>query len=235
MTYVMSDLHGQYRQYKDMLRLIRFSDADELYILGDVVDRGPDSMKLLLDMSMYPNIVPILGNHDLTAEHLLTLLNVEITEQNHDVRLTSDSIKALSGWLLDGGQETLTDFRNLSPELRADVLDYLAEFAPYEELTVGGKRFTLVHAGIPDFDPDRPLEDYDERALLIERTDYSRRYYPDPNHYLVTGHTPTALIDPEYDGRIYRRHGHIAIDCGAVFGKRLGCIRLDDFEEFYVS
>ena len=37
-----------------------------------------------------------------------------------------------------------------------------------------------------------------------------------------------------YIGRIYRDHGHIAVDCGAGFGMPLGCIRLDDFMEFYI-
>ena len=233
MTYVMSDLHGHYQKYCEMLRLIDFSDADELYILGDTVDRGPEPMKLLTDMSMRPNVFPILGNHDFMAEYLLHKLSAEITEENCDTHLGADDLRVLSGWLTDGGQETLTDYRKLSPDERLDILDYLAEFAPYEELTVGGNRFVLVHAGLPDFDPARPLRDYDERALLIERTDYTRRYYPD--RYLITGHTPTALIDPAHSGRIYRAHGHIAIDCGAAFGKPLGCIRLDDFREFYVS
>lgn len=37
---------------------------DVLYILGDVVDRGPEPMKILNDMSMRINVFPILGNHD---------------------------------------------------------------------------------------------------------------------------------------------------------------------------
>lgn len=38
MTYVMSDIHGEYKKYLQMLELIRFSDEDELFVLGDVVD-----------------------------------------------------------------------------------------------------------------------------------------------------------------------------------------------------
>ena len=40
MTYVMSDLHGHYQKYLQMLDMIHFSDNDDLYMLGDVVDRG---------------------------------------------------------------------------------------------------------------------------------------------------------------------------------------------------
>lgn len=42
------------------------------------------------------------------------------------------------------------------------------------------------------------------------------------------------LIGPAYKGRIYKNNNHIAIDCGAVFGGRLGCLCLDTMKEFYV-
>ena len=48
--YVMSDMHGLYDRYLKMLELIRFSEEDELYILGDMIDRGPDGIPILLDM-----------------------------------------------------------------------------------------------------------------------------------------------------------------------------------------
>ena len=83
MTYVMSDLHGHYRKYLKMLDRIGFNDDDDLYILGDVVDWGPQPMELLCDMSMRMNVFPVIGNHDLTAALLLKKLNTEITEDNY--------------------------------------------------------------------------------------------------------------------------------------------------------
>lgn len=233
MTYVMSDLHGRYKQYIRMLETIRFSDEDELYILGDVVDRGPEPVRILLDMSMRANVYPILGNHEYMAEYLLAKLSTEITDDNCDTHFTAEDISALAGWLSDGGQTTLEGFRRLSPDEREGILAYLTEFAPYEELTVGKNRFVLVHGGLADFDPDRPLWDYDDYALVTEHTDYTRRYYPD--RYLITGHVPTGLIDPGCGGRIYRANGHFAIDCGNGGGGTLGCLRLDDLAEFYVE
>ena len=50
MIYVMSDIHGEYDKYIKMLELINFSNADELYVLGDIVDRGKEPVKVLLDM-----------------------------------------------------------------------------------------------------------------------------------------------------------------------------------------
>lgn len=232
MTYLMSDLHGRYESYCRMLEILDFSLKDELYILGDVVDRGPGSMELLRDMSMRPNVFPILGNHDYTAAYFLTKLSAEITAENADGHLNDRDLSGLAGWLLDGGDSTLEGFRRLTPEEREGILDYFEEFLPYEELSVGGRQFVLVHGGLADFDPNRPLWEYDPRTLVTEHTDYTRRYFPD--RYLVTGHVPTGLIDPRSAGRIFQGNGHIALDCGNGWGGALGCLRLEDMAEFYV-
>ena len=233
MTYLMSDLHGQYEKYMQMLEKIRFSDRDDLYVLGDAVDRGPEPMKLLLDMSYRINVFPILGNHDWTARTILTKLNVEITEENAETQLTADLLSAIRLWLSDGGNPTFREFHRLDPDAREAVLDYLDEFVPYEELVVNGKRYVLVHAGIQNFDPAKSLDSYDELDLIDGRCDYGRRYFKD--RILVTGHTPTLHIDPAFNGRIWRGNGHIALDCGAGFDLPLGCLRLEDGEEFYVG
>ena len=149
MTYVMSDLHGQYLKYRKMLEKIRFSDNDDLYILGDVVDRGPQSVEILTDMSMRVNVFPILGNHDMTASILLKKLCTEVTEDNYDSQLTPEILKILTMWQMDGGQTTLEGFRKLPAEEREALIEYLDEFSPYEALVVGNNRFILVHGGIP--------------------------------------------------------------------------------------
>ncbi len=233
MTYVMSDLHGQYEKFLQMLDTIHFSDDDDLYILGDVVDRGPQSVELLRDMSMRMNVFPILGNHDMTAALLLKKLCVEITEDNYASQLNPEILKILAMWQMDGGQVTLDGFKKLSVDEREVLIEYLEEFTPYETVEAAGNRFILVHGGIPYEKRNLPLSKQSVHELVIERPNYTKRYYNDV--YLVTGHTPTINIGEEYRGRIYRGNGHIAIDCGAGFGMPLGCIRLDDFKEFYVD
>ena len=57
MTYVMSDIHGCYDKYVKVLEKINFSEGDILYILGDVVDRGPNGMKVLLNIAEHKNII----------------------------------------------------------------------------------------------------------------------------------------------------------------------------------
>ncbi len=60
----MSDLHGMFQDYCEMLDKINFSNNDSLYILGDICDRGPDTAKLYLDIISRNNVYCIRGNHE---------------------------------------------------------------------------------------------------------------------------------------------------------------------------
>ena len=71
MTYVMSDIHGNYSAFQKMLKQINFTDDDLLYIAGDLVDYGADSMELLCDISMRANVYSVVGDHDLEALKML--------------------------------------------------------------------------------------------------------------------------------------------------------------------
>lgn len=64
MKYVMSDIHGCYETFLKMLKRIKFSNNDILYILGDVVDRGPEPIQALQYIMNKKNIFMIKGNHE---------------------------------------------------------------------------------------------------------------------------------------------------------------------------
>ena len=70
------------------------------------------------------------------------------------------------------------------------------------------------------------------RDRLELRPDYERQYFDDDSIYIVSGHTPTKLISGKWE--IYHSHNKIVIDCGAAFGGRRACLRLEDMAEFYV-
>lgn len=80
MIYAMSDIHGQFEQFRNLMEQIRFQKEDTLYILGDVVDRGPEPMKILKYMMTHSNIIPIIGNHEVMALPNLKLLIPEISQ-----------------------------------------------------------------------------------------------------------------------------------------------------------
>ena len=56
MNYVISDIHGCYKEYQKLLEKIYFSDTDVLYLMGDMVDRGPEPVKVLQDVMLRSNV-----------------------------------------------------------------------------------------------------------------------------------------------------------------------------------
>mgnify|MGYP003293530442 CR=1 FL=1 len=95
MIYVMSDLHGEYGRYKQMLEKSAFSENDELYVLGDVVDRGPEPVRLLQDLASRDNVFLIMGNHEAMACHVLRKLNTEITAENAETHIDLQLMEAI--------------------------------------------------------------------------------------------------------------------------------------------
>ena len=187
-------------------------------------------------MMARPNVVPILGNHELTAALCLSWLLTEITPERAD-RLGKAQFAALGNWISNGGEPTLRALKNLSQAERQEILTYLQEMELYAQVEAGGRSYVLVHAGLDHFAPGKPLEDYELEDFLFCRPSLDRDYYPD--RFLVYGHTPTRLLcrrdGAAPEDRILRRGGQIAIDCGCGFGGRLGCLCLDTLKEFYVE
>lgn len=233
MIYCVSDIHGEYDKFMRLLEKIHFSDSDVLYVLGDVFDRGPHPIQVLFEMMKHPNIIPIVGNHELMGITVLKFLMKEITEENIG-SIDDRMVQSIINWQMNGSDTTTDEFHKLSLEKRQEVMKYLGEFSAYEEVSAGNKDFLLVHAGLSNFSKRRSLDDYTLNELVWGRTDYEMKYFDDV--FVVSGHTPTQNIKQNpRPGYIYRANDHIAIDCGACFGGRLAAICLDTDEEFYVG
>lgn len=232
MTYVMSDLHGCWREYMEALEKIAFSESDRLYIIGDIVDRGPDVVPILEDVMKRDNVRVLAGNHEYMGLRVLGKICKRGFRTPLDY-LTSADIETCVLWMNDGGSQTLRQLRQGGDELLRRVAAYLADLPLYEEVSAGGRDYLLIHAGLEPFQPGKPLEDYGPAELLFCRADYSRPYFRD--RYTITGHTPTFFIEGAREGHILHRNNHIAIDCGCVYGYRLGVYCLETGEEFYVE
>ena len=75
MVYVVSNLHGNYTKFKQLLKTIAFKETDLMYVLGDIVDYGDESMELIGDLSVRYNVYPIVGEHDYIALKMLSGFN----------------------------------------------------------------------------------------------------------------------------------------------------------------
>jgi bis(5'-nucleosyl)-tetraphosphatase (symmetrical) len=79
--YAIGDIQGCYDPFRDLLDAIRFNpDKDTLWLTGDLVNRGPKSLKTLRFVkSLGDSVITVLGNHDL---HLLALAAGKVRYRN---------------------------------------------------------------------------------------------------------------------------------------------------------
>ena len=228
MVYVVSNLHGNYAKFKELIKAISFRDSDLMYILGDIVDYGDESMELIGDLSIRYNVYPIVGEHDFTALKMLSGFEKMLKSgETPDKKF----IQEMTVWTADGGQTTLDSFRTLDDEMREGIIDYLTDMTIFEEAEVKGKKYLLVHAGIAGFKKGVDLESLKPQAFFTESLDLTKKYFDDVT--VIVGHNPTTEENGG-NGKIFYGNGSIAIDCGEARGGTIGCLRLDDMKEFYV-
>lgn len=231
MIYVIGDIHGNKNKYDEMLAKLSPADTDAVFVLGDVIDVGDDSVEILQDMMYRANIYPVLGEHEYMAKKILPLIMKAKTTDEAKTMLSGEDSELFNKWLSMKSEKTVSDFLSLSDDDKESIIDYLSEFQAYEEIEAGGKTFVLSHAGISNFEEEKDLEEYSEEDFVFAQTDYSKVYFK--NKYLITGHTPTVAINQKLMGKVYSKNGHIAIDCGAAYGGRLAAICLDALKLYY--
>ena len=232
MIYVMSDLHGRYDKYRSMLTKLNLKDTDALFVLGDVIDKGNDGIKILKDMMYRANIYPILGEHEYMAKKILPEI-VNAQSVDNCASIVSDENKLLfASWIKSGGFATIEKFLALSDEDRESIIDYLEEFEPYEEIEAASRNFVLVHAGIKNFEDTKELDEYDESDFVFEKADYSVPYFK--NKFLITGHTVTQDISGAKEQKVFSAKKHLAINCSEDEDGKLAAVCLDTMKVYYV-
>ena len=227
MTYVISDIHGNRDAYLSILEQINFTDSDELYILGDVIDRNPYGIDLLLEIMDKPNIHMLLGNHEYM---MLQSFGLDPYERNIPA--------ATKQWFQNGGEITIEEFSKLDSDTQAKVLDFLNALPLKFELTVNDQKFVLVHATSERMLQFHDLDESEMKEFLVWDRE-SVRWIPamgvHENEIVIFGHTPTCNLQNKMPLEIFVEDNIIGIDCGAAYPEigRLACIRMEDMKVFY--
>lgn len=232
-TYVISDIHGQWEAYESILSQIdfpNFAPDDRLYILGDVIDRGFDSIKILQHIRQHPKqITMLLGNHE-----MMMLQSLRPPEDSQ--------ISSMSLWQATGGDSTYTEFQQHPPKIQEEILDFLQDLPDHVILERNGQKFYLVHAMPHDAKAQSPrTKNMGKQEKMLWGTFES---YHKKKVTVVFGHRCSALYDkkmrtsttPPEQFAIYHQDNFYAIDCGCAYQNklsRLGCLRLEDFATFY--
>lgn len=232
MVYVTSDLHGYpLEKFKALLDGAGFGNDDYLYVLGDVIDRGKDGIRILKWLMTRPNAQLILGNHEammLACDFLFE----EITEESIS-KLTGTKLNIYSTWVANSGMVTLDALSGTRDKEIRYILEYLREAPLFETVTAGNRDFILTHSGLGNFRKDKKLSEYSSTDLLWTRPSLNTEYFDSIT--VIFGHTPTVLYGSEYSGKIIETDTWIDVDTGAGIGLAPCLLRLDDMKVFYAE
>jgi len=194
--FVIADIHGCCRTFRHLIfNRLKLTREDSLVLLGDYIDRGPDSKGVLdtiieLNKSGY-TVIPILGNHE-------------------DMLLNAVDANGMDEWLDNGGRNTLDSYGvNHPSELPVDHLEFMRNL-PEVYVT---DFHVFVHAGLNFWLVD-PLKETKRQFKLWSRLGHSVDQDKIGGRKLVVGHTICTLDEI----RKSLKRNRIRLDNGCCLG-----------------
>ena len=230
MTFVVSNLYGRLDKFEKLINKINLKDSDNLYILGNIVDFGEQSIELVNDLATRYNVYSVLGEHDYKAYLLLSEFDRILREGGAPSISFS---KEMIAWAQNGGQATLEAFQKSDIDSKEGFLDYLSDISVFEEISLkNGKEFVLTCRGIDNFDKNIDLYDYELDDFMNGYLDIEKTYFSDKTMvvgYLDYEHTPTGRA-----GKINAKNNNIALACDMSENDDVVCVCLETNDEYYV-
>jgi serine/threonine protein phosphatase 1 len=189
---IVGDVHGHYEGLMLLLEEVAPTSNDQIYFVGDLIDRGPQSSQVVefVKQSEYPCL---LGNHE---QMLLSIVN------------SKESAKAvLQAWLYSGGQATVASYQDAT--IPQEHIDWFLSLPTYLDLG----DIWLAHAGL---DPHKLVNEQTTDQLCWIREEFhsiEQPYFPDK--LIIVGHTITFTLPNVTPGKLAQGQGWIDIDTGA--------------------
>jgi len=217
-VYAVGDVHGCFGELLSLERKIvadgaQFAERKLIIMLGDYIDRGPDSARVVEHLLASPpdgfQRICLAGNHE-TA--LIDYLEGRLTR---DLWLAGGGASTLRSYGLDLAYLTnLYSSTDVDQVVRNSIPAEHVEFLRSLPVIAYSRQIAFVHAGIR---PGVPIEKQDENDLLYIRGDFFDGT-DQLDRWVIHGHTPVK--DPSLQGR------RLNIDTGAYMSGRLTAVRL---------
>jgi len=222
-TWIIGDVHGYANTLKTLIGKIALEKSDRLILLGDLVDRGPNSKGVFdfiieLRASGY-DIECIMGNHDYM---MLNAQEEEIGNGKSFLRFLKKDV-ARKNWFNMGGNTTMKSFgAKRMLDVDTEYYDFIQGMSHYLE----DDEYLYVHAGF-DFEGSEPFEDIQSMMWI---RDFKVSAELTKGKKVVHGHTP---VDIDFIKDVIEnpdRDHFIALDNGVYLKNLRGKGRLLAFE-----
>jgi len=218
--YIVGDIHGCYTLLEKSLKFAGFDKTkDRLLCVGDLIDRGPESIKFL-DYLKEPWFYSAMGNHEDLA---LTGIN----------EFLLNNIGALNLWYDNGGSwyENHKDKTN-------EIIKALCDLPLIIEVKIGDKNVAICHAEFPLNGMTYPLA----KEILNSPLDFADYAFDNLVTRMLWGRTRIAGYDGGMiEGIDYMFHGHTPVrdiksmynyvfcDLGAFYTNKLPVINVKEY------
>ncbi len=191
---VIGDVHGHYDSLMILLEAIDPSSEDQVYFLGDLIDRGSQSYQVV-EFVKNSGYQCLLGNHE---------------QMFVDIALSGDSHSpAFEAWLYSGGRSTIKSYGTNKIDSENEHIQWMQQLPTYLDLG----DLWLVHAGVH---PNIPLKDQNANHFCWVRREFHASPYPFfKDKLIITGHTITFTLPGVAPGQIAQGAGWLDIDTGA--------------------
>lgn len=214
---IVGDVHGHYEGLLHVLKLAGVTRRDQVFFLGDLIDRGPDS-KGVLQFVRSHDYPTLMGNHEELLLDALNGVNVAL-------------------WLQNGGYATVEQYGGY--KLGLDALNAHRNWLEALPHLIDLGDVLLVHAGL---NPDYGLEEQSTRDLMWLRDEFL--YHPQPyfkDKMVLCGHTLTftlrGLEGTIPVGNVAKGPGWLGLETGAFHSKSgwLTCLDWDNQQVYQVD
>ena len=164
----VGDIHGCAHALERLLAAIELTPQDTIVFLGDYMDRGPNSKRVLeivIELSEQFQVIPLLGNHEIM---MLDAVKESITRDL---------------WLQFGGQQTIESYGGDFTNIPTEHLDFMRQCLPFYET----EDHLFVHA---NYLPGSPLAGQEDQ---IRYWTHLSDFLPGPHKSgkrVIVGHTP---------------------------------------------
>lgn len=193
---VIGDVHGHYDGLMILLEAIAPEANDQVYFLGDLIDRGAQSAQVVnfVQQSSYQCL---LGNHEQMLLNVLTKRSGY--EQMHQA------------WLYNGGYATINSYKEAT--VPQEHIEWMLNLPTYLDLG----DIWLAHAGV---DPKIELAQQTAEQLCWVRDEFlsiRQPYFADK--LIIIGHSITFTLPGVTPGKLAQGQGWLDIDTGAYHPK----------------
>lgn len=191
----VSDIHGHYHHLKGLLKKVSFTEMDILFIVGDILEKGPlclQTLRYVMDLCKNYTVYPLMGNVDAAV-----LLMLEESDEDLYEFISAMKSRWGSSLLTDMCSEIdlhisgPADMPQMKEEIRKhfkEEFDFLQNLATIIET----QHYIFVHGGLPSDDIDS-FEGTDAIAYL--KNDAFMEKGIIFNKYTVVGHWPVTLYN----------------------------------------